>query len=135
MEDLKKRFGGKAKEYAGDKRKTEKLLKDAHQKADGLEKSGPIDKLYQELQLLFGLLKDTINGSYKDIPKGSIVVIITGILYFLSPIDLIPDFIPFIGFSDDAFVLGLVFKQVKSDLDKYKKWKYLTYENRLKDFE
>lgn len=124
MNDLRNRFGKKAKVYANDVDKTERLLKDAHRKAESLEKSGPIDKFYRELLFLFGLVKDSINGSYKDVPKGSIIVIIMGILYFLSPIDLIPDFIPFIGFSDDAFVLGLVFKQVNNDLEKYKNWKF-----------
>ena len=37
------------------------------------------------------------------------------------PIDLIPDFLPG-GLIDDALVLGLVFRQVNSDLDKYKEW-------------
>lgn len=60
-------------------------------------------------------------GKYKEIPTGSIVAIIIALLYFVSPIDLIPDFLPG-GLVDDALVLGLVFKQVKSDLDKYKEW-------------
>ena len=122
MEDLKNKFGRKAKEYANDKEKTEKLLYDANRKAKKLDKSGPIDKLLQQLQLLFGLVKDSINGSYKDVPKGSIIIIIMGILYFLSPIDIIPDFLPF-GYTDDAFVLSLVIKQVKSDIEKYQIWK------------
>lgn len=123
MSDLRKRFGKKAKEYANDNKKTEKLIKDASRKAEGLDKSGPIDTFYGQLQLLFGLIKDSLNGSYKDIPKASIVVVIMGILYFISPIDLIPDFIPFIGYSDDAFVLGLVIKQLTNDIEKYKDWK------------
>jgi len=32
-------------------------------------------------------------------------------------------FIPVIGYIDDIFVLGLVFSQVKSDLEEYEIWK------------
>lgn len=123
LDDLQKKYGNKAREYAEDKEKTKKLLKDAVVKAENLDKSGPLNQLYERLMLLFGIVKDWSNGSYKDVPKGSIVMIIIGILYFLSPIDFIPDFIPVGGLVDDAFVVGLVIKQVNSDLDKYKVWK------------
>jgi len=122
MNDLQKKFGGKAKELANDKEKSAKLVKDAIVKAEKLEKTGPLEKLYDRLQLLFGIVKDWANGSYKDVPKGSIITIIIGLIYFLSPIDLWPDILP-AGFVDDAFVLGLVIKQVNSDLEKYKIWK------------
>lgn len=36
-----------------------------------------------------------------------IIILIISILYILSPIDLIPDFIPFIGWLDDI-VAGIV---------------------------
>lgn len=123
LDDLQKKYGYKAREYAEDKEKAKKLLKDAVVKAENLDKSGPLNEFYERLMLLFGIVRDWSSGSYKDVPKGSIIMIIIGILYFLSPIDLILDFIPVGGFIDDAFVVGLVIKQVNSDLDKYKVWK------------
>ncbi len=33
-----------------------------------------------------------------------IVVLILALLYILSPVDLIPDFIPFVGWADDLAV-------------------------------
>lgn len=44
-------------------------------------------------------------------------------MYILSPIDLILDIIPVIGWLDDIFILGLCIPFVKGDLDKYKTWK------------
>ena len=122
LEDLKNKYGGKAKEYANDKEKAKKLLADAVRKADSIGKTGPFEQLQERLKLLFEIVKYWHNGSYKEIPTGSIIIIFIGLLYFVTPIDVVPDFIPG-GFIDDAFVLGLVIKQVGSDLDKFKLWK------------
>lgn len=118
FEDIKSQFGNKAKEYANNKKKTQKLVDEAIKKA---KKKGPLEEIWDNIQLIFGVCKDWSTGKYTEIPIGSIISIIIGLLYFVSPIDLIPDFLPF-GVVDDAVVLSLVFKQVKSDLDKYKEW-------------
>lgn len=122
LDDLKKKYGGKAKDYVNDKEKAKKLIDEAVQKANSIGKAGPFEQLQERLKLLFEIVKYWHNGSYKEIPTGSVILIFIGLLYFVSPIDVIPDFIPG-GFIDDAFVLGLVIKQVGSDLDKFKAWK------------
>lgn len=114
-------FKNKAQEYANDPEKTKKLLNDAVKKADNLK--GPLEKIWDDLQLMFGIVKDWITGEYKEVPIGSIIAIIAAVLYFVSPIDLIPDLIPVAGFIDDIFVIGLVINQVRADLYKYKEWK------------
>ena len=119
FEHLKKRFGEKAREYAGDPRKTQKLLDEAIKKSAGI---GPLIELGESLKLIFGLTRDYARGSYRDVRYRSIILIIIGLLYLVAPIDSIPDFIPIAGFIDDAAVLGLVIKQVRSELDKYKTW-------------
>jgi uncharacterized membrane protein YkvA (DUF1232 family) len=87
------------------------------------KKKGPIGEIMDQVQLLFSMFKDSINGNYKDIPKGSIIMIIIGLVYFVSPVDIIPDFIVAGGFLDDATILGFIIRQLKSDLDNYKIWK------------
>lgn len=135
MDDVKRRFGKAAKKYSNDKVKTGKLVNDAVRKADKLEKSNRFVEMYEQLQLLFGLVIDWINGSYRIIPKKTIAIIIMGILYFVSPIDFIPDFLPG-GFLDDAFVLGLVMKQVYAELEQYQNWKmYKLNEEEMANFE
>jgi uncharacterized membrane protein YkvA (DUF1232 family) len=114
-------YKSKAQEYANDPEKTEKLFSEAVKKADGLK--GPLEKVWEDLQLMFGIVMDWIKGEYRDVPIGSIIAIITAIIYFVSPIDIIPDFIPVAGYVDDVFVVGLVINQVRADLHKYKVWK------------
>jgi uncharacterized membrane protein YkvA (DUF1232 family) len=72
---------------------------------------------------LFSLLRDWYQGRYKDVPWLVISSIGGALLYVLSPIDLIPDFIPVIGYLDDAAVIAALVKYVRVDLADYRKWK------------
>lgn len=69
---------------------------------------------------LLGLLSDYSRGRYRAIPLGSIAVIAGALGYLLSPLDLIPDFIPGLGLVDDAGVIGACLKVVRPQLERYK---------------
>lgn len=124
LKDIEQNFKNskeEAERLIEDKEETNKKLDDAFTKAS--KNRGKLEEVWNYLQLFFAISRDYINGKYREVPKGSIIAIIASLLYFLSPIDLIPDFIPVIGYIDDIFVLGLVFNQVRSDLDAFEKWK------------
>jgi uncharacterized membrane protein YkvA (DUF1232 family) len=114
-------FGRTAEKLIKNKSKTQVKVQLALQKA--VKNRGALSTIWTQLLLLVALAKDYANGSYTNLPKSSIVAIVAGLLYFISPIDLIPDFLVGIGFIDDAFILGLVYKQVAKDLEKYQAWK------------
>ncbi|RSD28265.1 YkvA family protein [Mesobacillus subterraneus] len=116
-----KRFETKAKEYVKRPEKTDTLLSAASRKAD--EKKNSLPEVWDNLQLLFDLVSAWRRGDYKKIPTGSILTIIAAIIYFVSPIDIIPDFIIGLGFVDDAAVIGFVLKQITADLEKFRIWK------------
>jgi len=101
--------------------KEEAIIKKAH---------GPLEKFAKNIKLLFSFVKDYANGSYKEVPWTTIAAIIGSLIYIFSPIDLIPDFIPVLGLTDDAAVLGLCLAGIASDLKKYEIWKsqYVEYE-------
>ncbi|MDR1388477.1 MAG: DUF1232 domain-containing protein [Treponema sp.] len=84
---------------------------------------GPLAKFVEDIKLLFALVKDYANGSYRKLPWTTIAGIIGALIYIFSPIDLIPDIIPVIGLVDDAAVLAFCLKCVHVDLQNYKKWK------------
>ena len=70
-----------------------------------------------------GMVSDFANGSYREIPLETITAIVIAILYVVSPIDLIPDKIPVVGYVDDAAVVTFVLSQVHKDIDRYREWK------------
>jgi len=44
------------------------------------------------------------------VPRGVRIWLVLLLVYLLLPIDLVPDFIPVIGFADDAIVVALVLR-------------------------
>jgi len=53
------------------------------------------------IRLLFSLLRD------KRVSKSDKAILAGTLIYVISPIDIIPDFIPFIGQVDDAYLLAI----------------------------
>ena len=69
-------------------------------------------------------LKDVCKGNYKA-SWFTISMVVVGVLYILSPVDLIPDFIPGIGVIDDAFVIMVVYNAIKDEFEEWKASKKL----------
>ena len=90
---------------------------------DQLEKEKGLESYAKDLLLLMRLVKDYYKGNYRNIPYKTISAAVVGLLYVINPIDIIPDFIPFIGHIDDVLVLRFCLKLVEKDLAKYKNWK------------
>lgn len=119
--DFFKKSESKASVILKDKTKAGDTIKEALGKA--VTNKGDLEGVWAKMLLLFAVAKDYVNGDYTEIPKRSIIAILGGLIYFLSPIDVVPDFVPVLGFVDDVFVLNLVYKQVIKDLEKYRVWK------------
>jgi uncharacterized membrane protein YkvA (DUF1232 family) len=84
--------------------------------------SGALKGIFQEVRDLYSLFKDAIRGRYKVHPI-NLGIIGGGLLYFIIPSDLIPDFIPFVGLIDDIAVLTTIINSLQGELIKYRKWK------------
>jgi len=68
------------------------------------------------------LLRAYAQGEYREIPWKSLLLIVAAILYFINPIDVIPDLMPLVGLTDDFAVLFMVYKSVGADIDKFLEW-------------
>jgi len=122
IKTLLEKHNSGAKKILSNVEKTQEFLDKVMAKMETV-KFKPIAHLFGDVRALMGLVTDTITGKYSGTPYRSIIAITGALIYFLSPIDFIPDFIPVLGFLDDTFVLGLVLKQFQTDLDVYKAWK------------
>jgi uncharacterized membrane protein YkvA (DUF1232 family) len=91
-------------------------------KIESLMQNETLRKYLVDVKLYFQMLDDVFTGKYKKVPVGTIAAIIGTLLYVLSPVDFIPDFLPG-GFVDDAGILVLCLNFTKYDIEEYKKFK------------
>ena len=119
--------------YEGNCRKAEKMLKDPgkidkmikrlERKLEGLPKLGDTLAYIPKMAML---ISSWIKHEYTEIPVGIISAILGALIYFVSPIDAIPDIIPGIGLLDDAAVVSGLLYLVKNDIDEYMTWRVQT---------
>lgn len=81
-------------------------------------------KKYVEIgRLMMAMVKDIRRGAYTNVPWFTIATIVLALLYLLNPMDLIPDFIPGLGYIDDIAVLSIGIGWIESDLHRYIDWR------------
>ncbi len=120
---LFQRFMKKAETYLKHPIEVTKLLNDAFKKATAQKDLGTLAaEAWESLQLLSRMIKAAVSGEYNGIPNSTVVAGVAVFIYFLSPIDLIPDVIPIIGLLDDAALLAWFMASIKTELDKFKAW-------------
>src|SRR3954470_2898268 len=83
---------------------------------------GPLAQVWDDMHTAIRLARAWARRDYPGVARSTIVLIVAGLLYFLSPVDAILDAIPVLGFVDDALVLGWVVRQVRSDLEAFREW-------------
>ena len=62
-------------------------------------------------------------GEYRAISGKALVSVVAGLMYFLSPVDAIPDFIPVFGMLDDIAVLAWLMKVFDDELGAFRLWR------------
>ncbi len=78
------------------------------------------DKLdVKDIEVYISLVKDYLQGKYKDIHIKNILLIMIGFVYLVMPFDLVPDVILGLGFLDDVTILGFIFKAINSEIKMY----------------
>ena len=86
------------------KNATEADIENVANKMDSMNR-GPLAKVWDKVTQLWEAFKSP------ETPASLKAIIIGGLIYMVSPVDLIPDVIPVVGLLDDAGVIGLVFSQ------------------------
>jgi uncharacterized membrane protein YkvA (DUF1232 family) len=119
IEEIIRKLESKANTIYFDTDKLKKLLITAKEKAEGNKQ---LMEIWEDLKLIIDLVRDWMKGDYKELSKGSAIMIIISLLYLVNPLDLIPDFIVG-GFVDDLAVIAYVIKKISDELKVYKQWR------------
>lgn len=91
-----------------------------------LSKANKKDLSFQVVRLKIGVLTRLISsytkGQYRNIPWKAVAAILGSFIYFVNPLDLIPDVAPVVGLTDDFSILVWVYGSVQSEIDKFLAW-------------
>jgi len=111
----------RAKWFAKNPKALRELFEEARRKMGSIPKT-PFKELWAYLQAMLRLIRAYYRGDYRQISVANLIIIIAAIIYVLDPWDLIPDWIPGIGFVDDATVLAFAVQKTRETLDNFTTW-------------
>src|SRR4051812_34692204 len=82
----------------------------------------PIGTVFERARALPRLLRAARKEGYPGLPKGRMALWGFAVLYLVSPIDVLPEFLPIIGVTDDAGVAVWLLTSVSAATGLYLRW-------------
>jgi uncharacterized membrane protein YkvA (DUF1232 family) len=113
-----------AAEYAKNPKRLMQLFEEASRKAREVP-TGAFFERWAYVMAMIRLIRAYYRADYRDISREHFVIIVAAIIYFLTPADVISDWIPLKGFVDDALVVSVALGAVRDDLDAFMAWETL----------
>ena len=108
----------KAREVFEDDERTNELL----DKEEEFSNTKGLSRVRRQLTLLWAYLRAIVSGEYTDYSVWACMKAVAGLLYVVSPLDLIPDFFPWVGWADDVLVVMYVCNLLHNELEQFAAW-------------
>ncbi len=96
------------------------LLTSAERRLDRVN-VGRLTPIKKDVQTLLRLMRAYGEGRYRQVSGKNLVMAALAIMYLVSPLDVLPDFLPG-GFFDDAAVIGFIVKKIRTELGAFEIW-------------
>ncbi len=103
--------------------------------ADKGERNARFARVRDDLNLLLGLCAAWWRGEYRAVGRQALLSVVAALLYFLAPLDMVPDWLPGAGLLDDLAVLAWVMRTWAAELDAYRAWREARPAEQLKQAE
>lgn len=103
--------------------------------ADKGERNARFARVRDDLNLLLGLCAAWWRGEYRALGRQALLSVVAALLYFLAPLDMVPDWLPGAGLLDDLAVLAWVMRTWAAELDAYRAWREARPAEQLKQAE
>ncbi len=120
MNDILRRGLGGAERLVRNPKELLSVLTRAERRLDRVN-AGRLTPIKKDLQTLLRLMRAYGEGRYRQVSGKNLVLAGLAIMYLVSPLDVMPDFLPG-GFFDDAAVIGFVLKKIRNELASFEIW-------------
>ena len=118
-----KEYISKAKKIINDDEKLRKLIEDVLKKLKEISSDKKTSaKLNDSIRLFIRIINAYTSKEYTYIPWKTICLIVAGLIYFIYPVDLIPDFIPVSGLIDDIALIAWIYESIQDDIENFLEW-------------
>ena len=118
-----RKFMGKAGGILAKPAKLFMLLSSAYTKLiDTNSTQSGFNQVKEIMQTFIRLVKAYANGSYRAVSNKSLLVGVGVLLYLVTPLDVIPDFIPVIGLLDDISLMAWFVDAFQKEISNFREW-------------
>ncbi|MHA7129009.1 YkvA family protein [Algoriphagus namhaensis] len=121
LDKAKSLFGKQAEIIAQQPKKLNALLGKVGRKIGKLTQDPRVQQLLGPIAVFVRMIRAHFKGLYK-ISTGTLGFIVLGLIYFVSPIDIIPDFLGALGFADDVSVILAIYAKIKDEVEDFLDW-------------
>ncbi len=83
---------------------------------------GELRGVWDELQALLRLVRAWAQGRYRDVTWKTVGIAAGALVYFLNPFDAVPDFLPGVGYLDDATIIALALASIRGEVRRFLAW-------------
>jgi uncharacterized membrane protein YkvA (DUF1232 family) len=96
------------------------LIQDAYAHLEANADS--LTAVWNDLRTALRLLVAWARRSYQQVSSPSLLILVAALIYFVTPVDIIPDTLGAIGFVDDVAVIETAVEAVRAELDRFRTW-------------
>ncbi len=97
------------------------LVEKATQKSER-QRHGALAKTLESVKVMVRLITAYVSGEYRAVSTENLLMIIAALVYFVMPLDALPDFIVVLGLTDDAAILAWTWRRVKDEVERFIAW-------------
>ncbi len=117
------KYKKKASRLLKDNDRVNELLANTKSKLSSIVSNNEkLQALTSKVTLFYRMLKAKFNGDYDRFPWQTLLLIAGAMLYFITPLDMIPDFIPALGLTDDFVIIAWIYNSIKEDIEQFESW-------------
>ncbi|MBN3583590.1 DUF1232 domain-containing protein [Algoriphagus aestuarii] len=121
VDQAKKLFGKQVDVLMKQEEKVKELVSNSAKKLGKLKDDSRVKKLLMPLGVFTRMIKAHFNGTHK-LAGSTLGLLLLGLVYFISPLDIIPDFLGFFGFADDLSVVLAIYAKLKDEIEDFLDW-------------